>query len=133
MTTHSSILDWRIPWTEEPGGLQSTESQRVRQTEWLTFSLHFHFILFFIFFHRLDKIHLELTLYLWILCLPPSLLFSIPSFCLHLNLAYPFVLDNWWLLQLQLCSLLYIFNVVLCLNFMLWHGSNLNVHQQRSG
>ena len=23
MTTHSSILDWRIPWTEEPGGLQS--------------------------------------------------------------------------------------------------------------
>ena len=23
MATHSSILDWRIPWTEEPGGLQS--------------------------------------------------------------------------------------------------------------
>ena len=29
MVTHSSILAWRIPWTEEPGGLQSTESQRV--------------------------------------------------------------------------------------------------------
>ena len=29
MTTHSSILVWRIPWTEEPGGLQSMESQRV--------------------------------------------------------------------------------------------------------
>ena len=29
MATHSSILDWRIPWTEEPGGLQSTGSQRV--------------------------------------------------------------------------------------------------------
>ena len=28
--THSSILAWRISWTEEPGGLQSTESQRVR-------------------------------------------------------------------------------------------------------
>ena len=28
--THSSILAWRIPWTEEPGGLQSTRSQRVR-------------------------------------------------------------------------------------------------------
>ena len=26
MATHSSILAWRIPWTEEPGGLQSTES-----------------------------------------------------------------------------------------------------------
>ena len=29
MATHSSILAWRIPWTEEPGGLQSTELQRV--------------------------------------------------------------------------------------------------------
>ena len=26
MATHSSILAWRIPWTEEPGGLQSKES-----------------------------------------------------------------------------------------------------------
>ena len=30
MATHSCILAWRIPWTEEPGGLQSTGSQRVR-------------------------------------------------------------------------------------------------------
>ena len=30
MTTHSSILAWRIPWTEEPGELQSIESQRVK-------------------------------------------------------------------------------------------------------
>ena len=30
MATYSSILAWKIPWTEEPGGLQSTESQRVR-------------------------------------------------------------------------------------------------------
>ena len=29
MTTHSSILAWRIPWSEEPGGLQSVGSQRV--------------------------------------------------------------------------------------------------------
>jgi len=28
--THSSILDWQIPWTERPGGLQSMGSQRVR-------------------------------------------------------------------------------------------------------
>ena len=27
MATHSSILAWRIPWTEEPGGLQSMRSQ----------------------------------------------------------------------------------------------------------
>ena len=30
MTTHSSILSWKIPWTKEPGGLQSMGSQRVR-------------------------------------------------------------------------------------------------------
>ena len=36
---HSSILAWWIPWTEEPGGLQSTGSQRVGH-DWAT-SLHF--------------------------------------------------------------------------------------------
>ena len=30
MATHSSILTWKIPWTEEPGGQQSMVSQRVR-------------------------------------------------------------------------------------------------------
>ena len=30
MATHSSSLAWRIPWMEEPGGLQSVGSQRVR-------------------------------------------------------------------------------------------------------
>ena len=30
MATHSSILTWEIPWTEEPGGLQSMGSQKVR-------------------------------------------------------------------------------------------------------
>ena len=40
MAAHSSILTWRIPWTEEPGGLQSVGSQRVDMTEQLT---HTHF------------------------------------------------------------------------------------------
>ena len=31
MATHSSILTWEIPWTEEPGRLQSMWMQRVRQ------------------------------------------------------------------------------------------------------
>ena len=33
MGTHSSILAWKIPWTEEPGGLQSTELQESDTTE----------------------------------------------------------------------------------------------------
>ena len=36
MATHSSILAWKISWTEKPGGLQSMESQRVGTTERLT-------------------------------------------------------------------------------------------------
>ena len=39
MTAHSSTLAWKIPSTEEPGGLQSMESLRVDTTE----RLHFHF------------------------------------------------------------------------------------------
>ena len=33
MATHSSILAWRIPWTEEPGGLQSMGSKELDTTE----------------------------------------------------------------------------------------------------
>ena len=43
MATHSSILAWRIPWAEEPGGLQSMGSQIV-QHDWMTNTLPFHFI-----------------------------------------------------------------------------------------
>ena len=35
MVVYSSILAWRIPWTEEPGGLQSMGSQESDRTEWL--------------------------------------------------------------------------------------------------
>ena len=41
MATHSSILAWRIPWTEEPSGLQSTGSQRVRH-DWADFTFTFN-------------------------------------------------------------------------------------------
>ena len=39
MANHSSILVWRIPWTEEPGRLQSMGSKRVRHN-WVTFTFH---------------------------------------------------------------------------------------------
>ena len=40
MAIHSSILAWRIPWTEEPGRLQSMGSQWVRH-DWTTITFHF--------------------------------------------------------------------------------------------
>ena len=39
MATHSSVLAWRIPWTEEPGGLQSMGSQELDTAKPLTLSL----------------------------------------------------------------------------------------------
>ena len=42
MAAHSSILAWRIPWTEEPGGLQSMGCKELDMTERLTFSLFTH-------------------------------------------------------------------------------------------
>ena len=45
MAPHSSTLAWKIPWTEEPGGLQSMGSQRVGHNwaTWLSlFTFHFH-------------------------------------------------------------------------------------------
>ena len=46
MATHSSILAWRISWTEEPGRLQSTGLQRVGHA--MLSSTHFFLIYFFI-------------------------------------------------------------------------------------
>ena len=39
MATHSSILAWRVPWTEEPGELQSTGSQRLKKKKKQTVSV----------------------------------------------------------------------------------------------
>ena len=41
--THSSILAWRIQWTEEPGGLQSIGSQELDMTEWLNHTAGYRF------------------------------------------------------------------------------------------
>ena len=42
MTTHSSTLAWKVPWTEEPGRLQSMGSQSQTRLSDFTFTFHFH-------------------------------------------------------------------------------------------
>ena len=59
MATHSNILAWKIPWTEEPGRLQSMGSQRVRH-DWAT-SLFFQHIKWFE-FKRYKRIYSEKSL-----------------------------------------------------------------------
>ena len=47
MATHSSIIAWRIPWTEEPGGLQSIESQSWTQLNRISpKTYHDHFVMY---------------------------------------------------------------------------------------
>ena len=96
MATHSSILAWRIPWTEESAGLQSMGRKESDTTEWLTHTLQGHADIFllsasgrFIALHLIFKIiiHLELTSVVWgrgqvLLCL---LSFPLP-FLLHLDI-----------------------------------------------
>ena len=42
MAPHSSTLAWKIPWTEEPGGLPSVGSHRVGHDSDFTLTFHFH-------------------------------------------------------------------------------------------
>ena len=46
MAAHSSILAWEIPWTEEPGGLQSRGHEESDTTERLSIQLHFRHLPF---------------------------------------------------------------------------------------
>ena len=44
MATHSSILAWRISWTEEPGRLQSMQSQELDMTQQLYYYYYYYYI-----------------------------------------------------------------------------------------
>ena len=59
MATHSSILAWRIPWTEEPGGLQSMGSQRIGH-DWVTFTYICRYVLYKLL--HIEYIHIFLPL-----------------------------------------------------------------------
>ena len=52
MATHFSMLAWRIPWTEEPGGLQSTGSQESDSAE----RLHVRFLFFMVMHSHLERV-----------------------------------------------------------------------------
>ena len=97
MATHSSVRALRIPWTEEPGGLQSLRPQRVRH-DWVT-NTHTHthmFVLFQIIFHyvfsRWSRVRLFVTPWtIAHLCgAPLSMGFSRKEYCTGLPSPSPF-------------------------------------------
>ena len=108
MATHSSILAWKIPWTEEPGRVQSMGLQRVGHN-WVT-SLTF-FILslvkdnqFYWSFQRTNFCFIDFLYFLFSIVLIPSLIFIISFLLLTLNLLCFFFyspkvegLILWWL------------------------------------
>ena len=53
MATHSSIIAWKISWTEEPGELQSKGPQRVGTTERITLTYFLSYILGILVFYRI--------------------------------------------------------------------------------
>ena len=55
MATHSNILAWRIPWTEEPGRLSAWGGEESDTTEYLILSLFFIYVDTFIIFCDLSK------------------------------------------------------------------------------
>ena len=65
MATHSSILAWRIPWTEEPSGLQSMGSQRVGPN-WVTKHAYAWWITFILFIYnaRLNLLRINLSIFM---------------------------------------------------------------------
>ena len=60
MATHSRILAWRIPWTEEPGGLQSMVSQESDTTWWLnhTTTTSWHWTAYLLFSRSVSRVWL---------------------------------------------------------------------------
>ena len=108
MASYSSILAWKIPWTEEPGRLQSMGLQRVRH-DWVT---HFHFL-----FSSLSLFNE----YIFSWTYPPYILTLVPlfllSFCFTLpkkkkNTSFP----NYWF-GFQSCAFSYLALLVIVLLF----------------
>ena len=85
MATHSSILAWKIPWTERPGGLQSMESQRVGH-DWATNT----------FFHgSIDIFNLFLFLMLFSSVSVFAKFFFLWDIWFSLSQAYLFLVDSY--------------------------------------
>ena len=122
MATHSSILAWRIPWVEEPGGLQSTGQQRVGHDFTFTFTFNvvtnlqllevlFLVVVVFNLEHWLGEYFTSCSdLLIFLSFLPIFPLFSSFFFSLSPNFIYLFFNINLFILiggQLQYCIGLY--------------------------
>ena len=89
MATHSSILAWRIPWTEGLGRLQSMGSQEPDMTEWLNNNKYIYIYIYLQSF--LDSFPIQFTMELWIEFPGPHrrCLFECVLLSLHTSILVP--------------------------------------------
>ena len=87
MTTHSSILAWKIPWMEEPGRLQSMGLQRVRH-DWVT-SLHFILFSSWLTFYKKYYRSMQTHNIEWAFCCVTFLVTLMETFICRLLLRFP--------------------------------------------
>ena len=101
MATHSSILAWEIPWTEEPGGLQSMGLQRVRY-DWATntytalthtqhFLIYFLILLKYNWFTMLCLISIYIYLYIFFIYI---FFFSLYIYSFSYSFLLQFIIDT---------------------------------------
>ena len=98
MATYSNVLAWRIPWTEEPGRLQSMESQRVRHN-WMT-----NIFTFTVFDYSNDQGALLAFSLQWkgeakLLAIGSIVLYNYLIISSHLSTDKSFLSENWCLKQ----------------------------------
>ena len=104
IATHSSILSWKIPWIEEPGGLQSMVLQRVRH-DWATVTHTQHVQNSFLYFPILQSCLPFLSPDFLPRCIPLSLSHLLNRISLYLPLSAPppfFLLTSYLLYSLSL-------------------------------
>ena len=106
MATHSSILAWKIPWTEDPGRLQSMGSQKVRH-DWVHF-LFYGYLSLCLFFLKTGedaKIQLKVLGICWAMIMTECLKIpeAMPAFYFHSSCLLPFPSSSMGLTSLPFC------------------------------
>ena len=111
MTTPSSILAWRVPWTEEPGGLQSTGSQESDTVEWHSWQFVYFWRIVRFFAHFLIELFIFVLLSLYILGTSSYQTYDLQHF---LPFTFYFLNGIFWSIKV------FHFNTVQFFNFFLW-------------
>ena len=112
METHSTVLSWKIPWTEAPGGLQSLGSRRVRH-DWEFMQMTLVVGLSYMAFIMLKCISSTLNLLTFFLSCMDTELYKILCICCRF---LSFTVLMWYIIFIDLSALKH-----LCIHLIMWY------------